>query len=78
MGWQFQDNTSRHDRPDLGFFRNVRGKRVHVALELKEKRQHYRPRWDELAGMPEPELLVLDEVPRASCFAARLRVLAVS
>jgi hypothetical protein len=40
----------------------VRGKPVRAALELKEKRQPYRPRWAELARVPESELLVLDEV----------------
>ena len=62
LGWEFQDNTTAHDRPDLYIFRQVRGERVRVALELKEKRQPYRPRWAEAAGIPEAELLVLDEV----------------
>jgi hypothetical protein len=62
LGWEFQDNTAEHDRPDLYIFRQVRGERVRVALELKEKRQPYRARWAEASGVPEPELLVLDEV----------------
>ncbi len=62
LGWAYQDNTSAHDRPDLYIFRQVRGERVRVALELKEKRQPYRQRWADAAGVPERELLVLDEV----------------
>jgi hypothetical protein len=62
LGWEFQDNTTEHDRPDLYIFRRVRGEQVRVALELKEKRQPYRSRWAEAAGVPEPELFVLDEV----------------
>ncbi|OIO96688.1 MAG: hypothetical protein AUK03_03530 [Anaerolineae bacterium CG2_30_64_16] len=62
LGWTYQDNTADHDRPDLYIFRSVRGKPARLALELKEKRQPYRPRWAELAGLPEAELLVLDEV----------------
>ncbi len=62
LGWEYQDNTTEHDRPDLYIFRQVRGERVRVALELKEKRQPYRPRWAEVSGVPLAELLVLDEV----------------
>jgi hypothetical protein len=62
IGWEFQDNTASHDRPDLYIFRQARGERVRLALELKEKRQHYRERWAELAGVPETNLLVVDEV----------------
>jgi hypothetical protein len=62
LGWEFQDNTTEHDRPDFYIFRQVRGERVRVALELKEKRQPYRPRWAEISGVPETGLLVLDEV----------------
>ncbi len=62
LGWEYEDATQAHDRPDLTFTRRVRGKVVRAALELKEKRQPYRQRWAELAGLPEPELLVLDEV----------------
>ena len=62
LGWDFQDNTEGRDRTDFYIFRQVRGERVRVALELKEKRQPYRPRWAEVSGVPEPELLVLDEV----------------
>jgi len=62
LGWEFQDNTAEHDRPDLYIFRQVRDERVRIALELKEKRQSYRSRWAELSGVPEAGLLVLDEV----------------
>ena len=62
LGWQYEDHTANHEHPDLTFFRQVRGKPVRAALELKEKRQPFRPRWAELAGLPESELLVLDEV----------------
>jgi len=62
LGWQYEDHTTDHEHPDLTFFRQVRGKPVRAALELKEKRQSFRPRWSELAGLPETELLVLDEV----------------
>ena len=62
LAWEFQDNTTSHDEPDLYLFRQVRGRRVRAALELKEKRQPYRGRWADLAGFPEPELLVVDEV----------------
>jgi len=62
LGWEYEDATAAHDRPDITFTRRVRSKIVRAALELKEKRQPYRQRWAELAGLPEPELLVLDEV----------------
>lgn len=62
LGWEYQDETAAHDRPDITFLRRVRGNVVRAALELKEKRQPYRSRWFELAGIPEQELLVLDEV----------------
>lgn len=62
LGWEYQDNTTAHDRPDLYIYRQVRGERVRVALELKEKRQPYRDRWAEAAGVPQSELLVVDEV----------------
>lgn len=62
LDWEYQDNTNDHDRPDLYLFRQVRSKKVQVALELKEKRQPYRSRWAELARLPETELLVVDEV----------------
>ncbi|OQA42117.1 MAG: hypothetical protein BWY52_02330 [Chloroflexi bacterium ADurb.Bin325] len=71
LGWPYTDNTAAHERADLYFTRQVRGRAVRAALELKEKRQRYRPRWAELAGVPEAELLALDEV------AAR-KLLAVS
>lgn len=62
LGWEYEDETAAHDRPDITFLRQVRGAKVRAVLELKEKRQSYRSRWAELAGVPEPELLVLDEV----------------
>ena len=62
LGWQYEDHTTAHEQPDLSFVRQVRGKTVRAALELKEKRQPLRGRWAELAGVSEPELLVLDEV----------------
>ncbi len=62
LGWQYEDYTTAHERPDLTFARQVRGKPVHAVLELKEKRQPLRGRWGELAGIPEREVLVLDEV----------------
>ncbi len=62
LGWQLEDHTADHEHPDLSFFRTVRGKTVRAALELKEKRQPLRDRWVGLAGVPESELLVLDEV----------------
>ncbi len=71
LDWPYTDNTAAHERADLYFTRQVRGRPVQVALELKEKRQVYRARWAELARVPEAELLTLDEV------AAR-KLLAVS
>ncbi len=62
MGWKYQDNTSAFEHPDLYLLSRVRGKQVRTALELKDKRQEYRGRWAELAGVPENELLVVDEV----------------
>lgn len=62
LDWPFEDHTDDFEYPDLTFVRQVRGKAVHVALELKEKRQPSRGRWAQLAGLPEPELLILDEV----------------
>ena len=62
LGWQYEDHTTAHEFPDLTFLRQVRGNPVRAALELKEKRQPLRDRWVELAGVPERELLVLDEV----------------
>ncbi len=62
LGWTYEDHTADFERPDLTFVRQVRGKAVRAALELKEKRQPLRGRWVELAGLPEEELLVLDEV----------------
>lgn len=62
LGWQYEDHTADHDWPDLLITRQVRGKPVRAALELKEKRQPYRPHWADLARLPERDLLVLDEV----------------
>lgn len=62
LGWEYQDNTAAFDRPDFYIFRSVRGQRVRVALEVKEKRQPYRERWAQIAGVPTTELLILDEV----------------
>ncbi len=75
LGWEYQDNTAAHDRPDLFIFRQVRGRRVRLALELKEKRQPYRGRWAELAGVPEAELFVLDEVSARKLLANSPRAL---
>ncbi|MGE5602784.1 MAG: hypothetical protein ACM30E_07020 [Nitrososphaerales archaeon] len=62
MRWRYQDFTSSHDLPDLVLLHTVGDERVNVALELKEKRQRYRPRWEELARLPESDVLALDEV----------------
>jgi hypothetical protein len=62
MGWHYQDNTSAFEHPDLYLLSKVRGKQLRTALELKDKRQPYRARWADLAGLPENELLVVDEV----------------
>jgi hypothetical protein len=62
LKWPYEDNTAAHEKPDMFFFRQVRGRAVQAALELKEKRQVYRARWAELAAVPEAELLTLDEV----------------
>jgi len=62
MGWKYQDNTAAFEHPDLYLLSKVRGKQMRTALELKDKRQPYRERWAELAGLPETELLVVDEV----------------
>jgi hypothetical protein len=62
MRLRFQDFTSGHDLPDLVLLTSVGDQRVNVALELKEKRQRYRQRWEQLAGIPEPDLYALDEV----------------
>lgn len=62
MRWRFQDFTSSHDLPDLVLAHTAGNQRVNVALELKEKRQRYRPRWGELARLPESDVFALDEV----------------
>jgi len=69
----YSDNTAEHERADLYFTRQVRGKSIHAALELKEKRQVYRARWAELAGVPEAELLMLDEVSARKLLAVSPR-----
>jgi hypothetical protein len=75
LGWEYQDNTQAFERPDLYLYRNVRGKRVRVALELKDKRQPFRARWAELAGVAEGDLLVLDEVAARKLLAHGVRAL---
>ena len=75
LGWEYQDNTAAHDRPDFFIVRQVRGRAVRLALELKEKRQPYRDRWSELAGAPEAQLLVLDEVSARKLLANAPRAL---
>ncbi len=62
LRWEYGDETEALHRPDFIVTLPVRGKQLGVALEVKEKRQHYRGRWAQLAGIPEAELLVLDEV----------------
>lgn len=75
LGWEYRDNTAAHDRPDFFIIRQVRGKPVRLALELKEKRQPYRGRWAQLAGVPEADLLVLDEVSARKLLANSPRAL---
>ncbi len=43
LGWEYTDNTSAFDQPDFLVFRTIKGKRVRIAFELKDKRQAYRP-----------------------------------
>ncbi|NOZ28821.1 MAG: hypothetical protein GXP39_12315 [Chloroflexi bacterium] len=62
LGWDYEDHTKALHRPDFLIHTRVRGEVVRVALEVKEKRQRYRPRWAELAGIDERHLLVQDEV----------------
>lgn len=62
LNWPFQDQTSAHHRPDFLFKLPLRRNEVVVALEAKEKRQHYRDKWVGLAGFGEEFLLVQDEV----------------
>lgn len=69
LRWEYHDQTRALHRPDFAITLLVRGTRLPVALEIKEKRQHYRGRWAELAGVPEPELLVLDEVSARALLA---------
>ncbi len=62
LGWEYTDNTSAFDQPDFLVFRTIKGKRVRIAFELKDKRQAYRPGWADAAHVPETELLIVDEV----------------
>lgn len=62
LGWEHADNTHEYDQPDFYVYRTIRGKRVRIAFELKDKRQSYRPAWGEKAHVPEAELLIVDEV----------------
>ena len=62
MRLRFQDFTSAHDMPDLVLLMTIGDQRVNVALELKEKRQRFRQRWEQLARIPERDLFALDEV----------------
>jgi hypothetical protein len=62
MRLRFQDFTNAHDLPDLVLLTSIGDQRVNVALELKEKRQRYRQRWEDLAQIPEADLFALDEV----------------
>ncbi|MEA3337982.1 MAG: hypothetical protein U9R25_19000 [Chloroflexota bacterium] len=62
LGWPFKDQTESHNRPDFLFRLPLRNKPVKVALEAKEKRQHYRQGWVQEVDFPEELLLVQDEV----------------
>ena len=62
MRLRYQDFTASHDMPDLVLLTTAGGQRANVALELKEKRQRYRGRWEQLAQIPEEDLFALDEV----------------
>jgi hypothetical protein len=73
FGWQYEDQTKAFERPDLMVLSTIRGKQVHVAIELKEKRQHYRGRWATLAHAPEEDLLVVDEVSARKLLACAPR-----
>lgn len=62
LGWAYKDQTTAHHRPDFLVTLPGRKQPVVAALEVKEKRQHYRAGWVELAGVPEEYVLVQDEV----------------
>ncbi len=62
LDWPYRDQTASMDRPDFLFKLPLRKEKVIVALEAKEKRQHYRRGWGKLAGFPEEHLLIQDEV----------------
>jgi hypothetical protein len=63
QGLRHKDNTGQLLLPDFFVWLIVEGQERRIALEAKEKKQRYRPRWVELAGgIPEPDLLVLDEL----------------
>lgn len=62
LNWRYQDQTDAHHRPDFLLKLPLRRNERVVALEAKEKRQHYRDKWVELAGFAEEFLLVQDEV----------------
>jgi hypothetical protein len=58
-----EDNTGRLNLPDFFVWLKLEGQERRMALEVKEKKQRYRPRWVELAGcILEPDLLVQDEL----------------
>jgi len=69
LGWPFRDQTVAHHRPDFLVKLPLRRKEVVVALEAKEKRQHYREGWTSLAGFAEEHLLVQDEVSARTLLA---------
>lgn len=56
--FEILDSTDSFD--DLDFELGCRGRRV--FLEVKEKKQRYRDRWTDLAGIPEERLFILDEL----------------
>ena len=62
LGWEYVDQTDAHYRPDFLFKLAIRKRQLTVALEAKEKRQHYRQGWMASGGFPEEFLLVQDEV----------------
>jgi len=63
QGLRYEDNTGRLNLPDFFIWLDVAGQERRIALEAKEKKQRYRPRWVELAGgIPEADLLVQDEL----------------
>lgn len=56
--FEILDETGSYD--ELDFELGCRGRRV--FLEVKEKKQTYRERWVEMAGIPEEQLFILDEL----------------